>query len=148
MENPNTVHPKNTYHRNRVTIDCSSPLLTDQSFKKQCDINNLMKQYAKTGTFPHTTQIQPRFVDNTQIPSLEDAFDITNNAIQAFNQLPPDLRKLMDNNPANLENFIADENNRDSLLKHGILVKTEIPKPQPTLNDVVDLLKESKKPTE
>lgn len=112
-----------TLLRKRVTIDCSEPQITDQSFKSQCDINVIMAQYAKTGMLPNQITIPPEFRDNTNTPSLEDAHNIVKGALNAFNSLPLDLRKLMDHNPQNLENFIADPNNGDFLRKHGILNK-------------------------
>ncbi|QXP08099.1 MAG: internal scaffolding protein [Arizlama microvirus] len=111
--------------RNRVTIDCSSPKLTDQSYKNLCDINNIMAQYAKTGTFGHLATRQPQYIDNTMIPNLEDAFSIARNATDLFNSLPADIRKLMDNNPINLESFVHNPDNADMLLKHGLIVKRE-----------------------
>lgn len=107
--------------RNRVTIDCSHPQLTDQSFKNQCDINNIMTQYSKTGLLPQQNNIQPKFQDNTLIPDLNTAFELVNSAIDGFNQLPPTIRKLMDNNPANLELFIQDADNTEILAKHGLI---------------------------
>jgi len=111
--------------RKRVQLDCSSPKLTDQSYKNLCDINNIMAQYAKTGTFGHVASRQPQYIDNTTIPNLENAFSIARNATDLFNSLPPDIRKLMDNNPINLESFVHNPDNADMLLKHGLIVKRE-----------------------
>lgn len=108
--------------RRDVSIDCSSPVLTDQSFKNACDVNVIMANYAKTGMLSHTTTIEPKFIDNTSIPTLEHAFDIVNRAEDAFYSLPPDIRRLMDNDPSQLESFIANDNNRDILIKNGVLI--------------------------
>lgn len=111
--------------RKDVSIDCSSPILTDQSYAKACDINVIMANYAKTGMLPNFPEKQPQYLDNTSIPSLMEAFDITNKAIEAFFELPPDIRKLMDNDPANLEIFALNPENSDILLKHGLIVKSK-----------------------
>lgn len=115
-----------------IGIDCSVEKHgggADQSFKNSCDINIIMEQYAKTGLLPQTTQIPPSFIDCTQVPSLETAFDIVNSAVNAFYELPPIIRKAMDNDPSKLENFIADAKNRDLLIQHGVLITQEPPKP-------------------
>lgn len=112
--------------RKRVQIDCSHPKLTDQSFKKQCDINNIMMQYSKTGLLPQMSIQTPKFQDNTLIPDLNTAFEHVNNAIDAFKELPPYIRKLMDNNPSNLESFISNTENHDILIKHGLIVKKQV----------------------
>lgn len=117
----------NTKTRRPHSVDFSEPILTDQSYAAACDINNIMAQYSKTGLLPETTTIPPRYVDNTVIPSLEQAFNIVNSAYDTFYDLPATIRKLMDNDPSQLENFISDANNRDLLLKHGILVAKESP---------------------
>lgn len=106
-----------------VNHDFSEPQLTDQSYANACDINVIMAQYAKTGMLPQQTIVQPTYQDNTSIPSLMDSFNIVNQAYDQFMELPPTIRRLMDNNPANLENFISDESNTDILMKHGILVQ-------------------------
>lgn len=115
--------------RRDISIDCSEPKLTDQSFKNACDINVIMANYAKTGMLSHVTTLQPKYVDNTTIPSLEAAYDIVNAAEDAFYNLPPDIRKLMDNDPSQLENFIQNPDNTDILLKNGIIIQKQETKP-------------------
>lgn len=138
-------------YRRRTTIDCSIETAgggADQSSKKQCDINNIMAHYAKTGMLPNMTTAQPQFIDNTLIPDLNTAFEITNRAIEQFKELPPNIRKLMDNNPANLEHFVRDPKNADVLIKAGILLPQITPEREITLKDIHETLKQNQKPTE
>lgn len=133
--------------RELTGIRCNSPKLTDQSQANASDINTIAEQYQRTGMLPVTLKT-PSYQYNTNIPSLEDAFKQANDAKDAFSNLPAHIRKLMDNDPSKLENFIADSDNAEILLKHGITIeKKEEPK-QSTLNDVVDALKQITKPTE
>nr|QJB19904.1 MAG: internal scaffolding protein [Microvirus sp.] len=108
--------------RKSVTIDCSEPKITDQSAKRQCDINVIMANYAKTGLLPISNNREPRYIDNSTIPSLEAAFNIVNAASEAFNSLPANIRKLMDNDPSNLEFFVQNPDNRTLLEQHGMLI--------------------------
>jgi len=119
--------------RRDVSIDCSSPILTDQSYKNACDINVIMANYAKTGLLPQMQNREPQYIDNTQIPNLMEAFEITQKATDLFYSLPADVRRLMDNDPAQLENFVNNPENADILLKNGVLVKREQPKEDPLL---------------
>lgn len=114
----------------RIQINCSEPLITDQSGKNEADVNNIMKQYAKTGMLPQIT-IPGQYLDISNLPSLEEAYNIVNRANNLFLELPPTIRKLIDNDPSKLENFISDPNNADLLIKHNILVerKTEVTDP-------------------
>ena len=119
--------------RRDVSIDCSSPILTDQSYAKACDINVIMANYAKTGLLPNFPEKQPIFIDNTTIPNLMEAFNISNKAIEMFFDLPADVRKLMDNDPANLELFISNPENADILAKNGLIVKKLAQVPDQTI---------------
>lgn len=118
--------------RRDISIDCSEPKLTDQSFKNQCDINVIMANYAKTGVFGHVNRSEPKYIDNSNIPSLEQAFEVVYAAEEAFYELPADIRKLMDNNPSQLENFISNKENADLLLKHGVLMERKKPEESET----------------
>lgn len=115
--------------RERRQIDCSHPKLTDQSFAKMCDINTIMAQYAKTGMLPHFKKADPQFIDTTELPSLMDAHAAVNHSKKLFNDLPAVIRRAMDNNPANLENYLSDPENQKFLLKHGVL-EDKTPKPK------------------
>lgn len=107
--------------REDCSIDCSSPIITDQSSLHLADINNIMEQYVKTGMLPNQTSQSPQFIDNTQIPNLEKAFEITRNALSMFNGLPAFIRNMMNNEPQNLESFITNPENETLLLKYGMI---------------------------
>jgi len=121
--------------RTRISIDCSEPLITDQSYKKASDINNIMKQYQKTGLLNEPNRALAKYVDNTLAIPLEDAHRLVNEATELFHQLPIQLRKQMDNNPLNLESFLSDPDNRAQLIQHGLIKADEgtpSPSPQPS----------------
>lgn len=113
--------------RRRTTLDCSEPKITDQSFKRLCDVNVIMENYAKTGMFSHVNSKEPKYIDNTTIPNLEEAFDIVTRAENLFYELPAEIRKLMDNDPSKLESFVFDQANKEMLLKHGIITEQKTP---------------------
>lgn len=121
----------------RIQYDCSEPLITDQSSAKEADVNNIMALYQKNGTLPQTS-IPGEYRDNTGIPSLEEAFRIAKNAQDAFYRLPPTVRKLVDNDPSQLENLIADPKFADILIKEGVLIARSEPvkPPESTLSKV------------
>lgn len=130
------THPKGTFlvsdqkGRRRIQYDCSEPLITDQSGAREADVNNIMLHYTKSGMLPQI-QIQGSYSDNSNTPSLEDAFRIAKSAQDAFYTLPPNIRRLMDNDPSQLENFVANPNNADVLLKEGVLVARKEPAQDP-----------------
>lgn len=120
----------------RSSIDCSEPKLTDQSDAKSADINHIMKVYQKTGVLPHTKAKLAVYVDNTGLPSLEEAHSMVQSAKEAFMELPSNIRKLMDNDPTKLVGFINDPQNQGILIEYGIIdepapVVQEEPAPAP-----------------
>lgn len=96
---------------------------TDQSDKDMVNINSIMSRYRKTGLLPQFKEKVAQYIDTTQIPSYMDAHEQISRANEMFMQLPSDVRKLMDNNPANLEKVLQDEKYHDLLVDYGILKK-------------------------
>lgn len=111
----------NHYAHRKITVDCSSPKLTEQHHAKACDINNIVAQFQKTGIMPQSFKI-PNYLDNTSTPDLVDVFYTVQEAQEAFLTLPSNIRKLMDNDPAQMERFMLNPENTDILKKHGLLV--------------------------
>jgi hypothetical protein len=107
-------------------LDCSKVMLTDQSYKKVCDINNIMKVYERTKVMPHVTEKVARYIDNTGIPTIEEAHVIIKEAKEMFYELPAHVRKLMDHNPENMISVLQNPEYTDLLVKNGILVQNEI----------------------
>ena len=105
----------------RVQIDCSEEMLTDQSDKNSADINNIVANYHKTGLLPEVRNKVARYVDNTNVMDLMEAHQFISEAKQMFMELPAHIRKLMDNDPRNLEQFISNPENKEVLVKYGVL---------------------------
>lgn len=105
----------------RVHPKLSDKKLVDQSHKNMCDINIIMERYRKTGMLPQFREKIPYFVDNTGIKSIEEAHELVNEANYLFEQIPSHIRKLMDNNPANLVDFIKNPENIDVCTKYGLI---------------------------
>jgi len=117
----------NPHARVMVGLDCSEPVLVDQSQSKSTDINLIMEQYRRTGMLPMYRPKEPMYIDETLIPDAITSFNVVNEARELFLQLPSKVRKAMDNDPRNMEAFIADPENKDFLLKHGVLTQKEEP---------------------
>ena len=95
--------------------------MTDQSDANYLNINNIMKNYSKTGILPQFQDKVAQYIDATQIPSYMDAHAQLQEAKHLFSQLPSSVRRLMDNNPQNMEAVLKDENNKELLIKTGVL---------------------------
>jgi hypothetical protein len=106
----------------RVQTKLSGVSKTDQSYKKSSCINNIVKTFAKTGHLPAGKR-DLSFADVSEVPSLMEMHEISLRASQLFMELPADIRRLMDNDPTQLEQFIADPKNKQICIDNGLLEK-------------------------
>jgi len=101
-------------------INCDDGI-TEQHHAEQCDVNNILATYMKTGVLP---AIDP----NAQYGDLSD-FDYQSmqnqiaNARSLFEQLPENVRARFGNEPHRFLNFVEDEKNYDELVLMGLANK-------------------------
>lgn len=95
--------------------------LTKQSFKDECDINTILKQFEKTGQVNHVQHIQPIYGDFSQVAHYHEALNAVRDADHAFSLLPSAVRERFKNDPANLLAFVNDDRNYDEALELGLL---------------------------
>lgn len=101
-------------------LDCSrEPSLTRAEFAAECDINNIMAQYEKTGVISHI-RAEGRYLDLTDVPDLQRALTILADADAAFMSLPATVRREFDNDPAKFVTFAQDEANVERMREWGL----------------------------
>lgn len=101
--------------------------LTRQEMKDECDINLLLKRYRDHGVPPAMRVGEPRYLDCSEVPDFREAMDIVINAEQAFMQLPADVRKQLDNDPAKFLVFAQDPENLEQMRKWGLAPPEKAP---------------------
>lgn len=112
----------------KVILNCAGDKIrTKQSFKKECDINNIMRKYTKTGVISPEilNKRQAIFADVSEIGDFQHCKQTVNDAQDAFMTLPAHVRTRFDNDPGKLLDFCADSNNRDEAIELGIITKVE-----------------------
>jgi len=97
---------------------------THQSFKEECDINNIVEHYTKTGNW--STSLRPAtrppiFGDFTSVPDFREAMNYVANAREQFEALPSRIRKRFENDPGQLLSFLQDEKNRPEAEALGLI---------------------------
>jgi len=128
--------------KRRVLTMNGLPTRTQQQFKDDVNVNNIMKKYHRTGQLTHLNMRAGKYAD---ISNAQDFFDSVNQitkAQEAFQQLPSHLRKRFGNDPGTMLEFIHNPDNYDEAVKLGIFSPKEpsidgsIPPQvtQPTLN--------------
>jgi len=107
--------------RVRVQSHNILPTKTQQNFKDECDINNIMAQYSKTGQFTHVTSRQGQYADFSSITDYQEMLDTVRYADQAFMTLPAQVRARFGNDPGKLLAFVQDDANYDEGVKLGLV---------------------------
>ena len=81
--------------------------LTKQSFEAECNFNNIMEKYVRTGQLPDNVKTTPPiYADVSDMPSYMEAQQILINAGNAFRALPSDVRDFFANDPARYLDFM------------------------------------------
>jgi len=128
---------------NESGLHCEDATLTQQHFKDETDINNILRQFNITGLLPEQP-LSPRYGDFTGIGDYHSALNAVIAADDQFMALPAILRARFENDPAQLIDFLSDENNRSEAEKLGLL---EVPKAESTVTPLDVTVLGDTKPT-
>jgi len=98
------------------------PSMTKQSFAAECDINNILKQYKKTGIISHINAQAARgtYQDLPDDVDYQSALNLIINAENAFATLPSGVRDRFGNDPAEFMAFMADPKNAEEIVQLGL----------------------------
>ena len=111
--------------RKRQQFKFEKPSMTKQSFKKQCNINNIMSKYEKTGVLTHVNTKQPQYGDFSQIPDYRESLDKVIQAEDSFLSLPAKIRAKFNHYPSEFMDFCLDPENRDQMIEMGLIRPSE-----------------------
>jgi phage internal scaffolding protein len=95
--------------------------MTKQSFKKACDVNNIVNTYIKTGTLGHVNPKQPFYGDVSNVVDYRDMCEKISRIDGLFDALPAQVRSRFMNDPAMLVDFLNDEKNIVEAIELGIV---------------------------
>jgi len=109
---------------NESGLHCEDATLTQQHFKDECDINNILRQFNVTGLLPESP-LSPRYGDFTGISDYHTALNQVIAAEDEFMRLPAELRARFENDPAKLIEFIDNSENLDEAINLGLVNKPE-----------------------
>lgn len=109
----------------RVSISFEGVSRTKQSFKAECDINNILKKYNKTGQLPDMIRANPRYGDFSNVPSYQEALQIVAHAEEQFAGLPAKVRQEFSNDPSLFLSFASDPQNHNRMVEMGLAMSKE-----------------------
>lgn len=110
--------------------------VTQQQFRDECDINEIVRRFGLTGKLPENPRM-PVSGDFTGISDYQSAVNMVLNAEAAFMEFPADVRERFNNDPQKMMEFISLEKNRDEAIRMGL-----VPKPLEKTRDVVQAVDE------
>lgn len=97
---------------------------TKQTFAKEANINNIMAKYVKTGLFTHYAKHEPKYADTTGV-DFQSALMVVTEVNQMFEDLPAELRKQFDQDPAKFLDWIQDPANAEEAERLGFREPTQ-----------------------
>lgn len=111
------------------------PSRTKQSFKDECDINNIVKSFRTVQDILDLTarNKQGVFADLPDQFEYQEGLNTIIQARTAFDALPARIRNRFENDPAQFLEFMSDPGNQDEWVKLGLAKDT---RPPPTTEPV------------
>lgn len=116
MKNPATPDS----NRRRVVANITGDSRTQQNFKKECDINTILKKFRSSGLLTHVNQRQPMYEDVSNFTGYQEALEIVMTAEKLFNDIPAAVRKKFNNDPQEFLDFVSNPSNGEELVKLGL----------------------------
>ena len=92
------------------------PTPTQQHAKAECDINNILRQYDRTGLITHINTATAQYGDFTEVNEYQESLNMVMNAQEAFMALPSAIRKQFENDPGQFFEFATNPENQDAIL--------------------------------
>jgi len=123
---------------------------TQQEFADECDINNIMSRYMKTGVMEFVNKHAPQYEDTTGW-EFQQAMETVANGQSLFAAMPAKLRDQFKNDPATFLEFINDPNNARKAAEMGLLspeASDRVLNPPPKEKTSPEASKPSDKPDE
>ena len=107
---------------NKVRMLFAKKGRTKQSFKDECDINNIMAKYQKTGAIAHVNKHGAQYGFATS-QDFASAMRTVTVAQEMFDGLPSSIRNRFSNNPASFLDFVQDADNKEEGIALGLWPK-------------------------
>lgn len=104
----------------RKDADGNTVYFTEQSHKKECDINEIIRKYDRQGVILHVNRIEAKYGDMSGF-DFRSAHDLVFNARNMFMDLPSDIRKRFQNDPGSFIEFMEDPDNRNEAIELGLI---------------------------
>ncbi len=125
------INLRNAYYpHERVQKDPGGPSMTQQNFRDETDINQILAKYTKTGLLDHVNKYGGQYADMPGEIDFHAAMNLVTKAQTMFAELPSKIRGEFANDPALFLDFVENPENRAAAIEMG-LYPPEEPEPAP-----------------
>lgn len=100
----------------------NAPVKTKQSFKNECNINNIVKKCIRTGSLPVVSG-EGFYGDFSNVADFQTQCNRVNAMNSYFASLPAEVRAKFKHDPANLLGYVQDPKNYEECVEMGLLPK-------------------------
>lgn len=111
--------------RERLAVSFTDETLTQQHFKKDCDINYILAKFNATGILE--TMGPGQYINLTESLDYREALHTIMEAQEAFNQIDAKARKEFDNDPSKFIEFLQIPENRKKAQELGFINPDPVP---------------------
>jgi len=98
---------------------------TKQSMKDECDINQIMKKFEKTGILPDMIKTNPQYGDFSEPIEYRDSLELVRHAAEQFQALSAKVRARFNNDPEVFLDFATNPANAEEMVTLGLATKRE-----------------------
>lgn len=113
------------YEEVYLGVDCSKdPEITQQHQAADCDINNIVRKFNKTGLITHVNNKKPMYGNFSNVQEFKEMQNRIVEVNEQFMQLPAELRAKFGNDPEQLVEFVSNPENTKIAVELGILDKS------------------------
>ena len=113
----------NPAERRRVQTHPIGDSLAKQSFQKECDINNIMRKFEKTGQIPHLNTHTGGYGHYIGFEDYHTSLNKILAADEAFASLPAHVRTKFQNDPAQFLEFAQNPQNLPQMREMGLALE-------------------------
>lgn len=109
----------------KVVVEFNEPSKTQQNMRDECDINNILKKYNRSGLVTHVNEHASDYGDYSDYEDYQSSLNSLLDAQNAFAELPSSIRKQFNNDPGEFLDFVSRPENGEKMVDLGLAVKKE-----------------------
>lgn len=122
---------QSVYHEHdRCYTPTGEDSLTKQSFRDECNVNNIMAKFEKTGLLDHLNTHQGDYGNFIGFDDYHSSMNQVREADEAFLTIPAAIRARFNNSSSEFLKFAQDPDNHDQMVDLGLAI-AKPPKPDP-----------------